>query len=86
MPDLTKSQPFFRLPNLKAGVCSGLTLSGASLSHLERQGLVPPKGSTAKTPRLSPTGTPSALLLRSHRAILRRLDRAVCSFPQHAVP
>jgi len=29
----------------KAGACSGLTLSGASLLRLERRGLAPPNGS-----------------------------------------
>ena len=35
-----------RLSGLKAGACSGLTLSGASLPHLERRGLAPPNGSS----------------------------------------
>ena len=34
-----------RLSSLKAGACSGLTLSGASLIRLERRGLAPPNGS-----------------------------------------
>jgi hypothetical protein len=34
-----------RLPGLKARVCSGLTLSGASLPRLQRRGLALSNGS-----------------------------------------
>ena len=37
-----------RLPRLKVWACSGLTLSGAYLPRLKRQGLAPPNGSTKK--------------------------------------
>jgi hypothetical protein len=37
-----------RLSGLKAGACSGLTLSGASLPRLERRGLAPPNGSNPR--------------------------------------
>src|SRR4030042_2039784 len=66
---------------------STLRPEGRSLLRVDpERGLAPPNGSTAKTPRSSPAGTPSAPLLHSHRAILCGLDCAVCSFPQHALP
>jgi len=37
-----------RLPGLKAGAYSGLTLSGASLPRLQSRGLAPPNGSNFK--------------------------------------
>jgi hypothetical protein len=41
-----------RLPSLKAGVCSGLTLSGVFLPRLQRQGLAPSNGSSSPLPYL----------------------------------
>jgi formylglycine-generating enzyme required for sulfatase activity len=44
-PGESERKPTLRLPGLKAWVCSGLTLSGASLPRLKRRSLAPPNGS-----------------------------------------
>jgi D-3-phosphoglycerate dehydrogenase len=43
-----KEKSTLRLPGLKAGACSGLTLSRAPLPRLQRRGLARPNGSTGR--------------------------------------
>jgi hypothetical protein len=60
-----KEKSTHRLSGLKAGACSGLTLSGASPTRLQRRGLAPPNGSRDLKEKQSP------VLLRNSMVFLK---------------